>query len=58
MERIRFGNARVSYQQAWRIQEALHEESEGNEAEGFKKISALMNFLIEANNRNYIDIAV
>jgi hypothetical protein len=58
MERIRFGNARVSYQQAWRIREALLEESEGNEAEGFKKIPALMNFLIEADNRNYMDIAV
>ncbi|KAI9784480.1 MAG: hypothetical protein M1839_002136 [Geoglossum umbratile] len=57
-ERIQFGNAGVSYQQAWCIQEALRKELEGDEAEGFKKIPALINILIEANNRNYVDIAV
>jgi MULE transposase domain len=52
-ERIQYGNAGVSYQQAWRTREALQEELEGNEAESFKRFPALMDLWRAANSENY-----
>src|SRR5205085_11990717 len=56
VERIQHGNFGVSYQQAWRTREALRQELEGDETEGFKKLPGLVN-LIETNNQyNHVHI--
>ncbi len=51
-ERIQYGNSGVSYQQAWRVHEALREELEGSEIEGFKKLPGLLNLWSIGDSEN------
>jgi hypothetical protein len=52
-ERIQFGNANISYQQAWRTREVLRLEIEGDEAKSFRRIPGLLNAWTTEDSDNY-----
>jgi len=55
-ERIHHRNAGVSYQQAWRTREVLRTELEGDEAQCFKKLPAMLLIIDNHNDRNHVAI--
>ena len=52
-ELLQFANSGVSYQQAWRVREALREEIEGDEIGGFRKFRGLIDLWREGDEKNH-----